>query len=402
MENISLEEGILQIKNTIKKLNTVETRPILKSMGHILAEDIVARYNNPPFNRSAVDGYACHSLDLFGVSRENPKTLEVIGQLNAGDDTIYSVKRGQCVRIMTGAMIPTDCDTCIMQEDTDMGRDTVTIYKEYKAFSNYCFEGEDYKKGEVLVEKGLQILLAEFGVIASCGLLEVPVYKKPKIAIISTGDEVVEVGEVLGRAKIFNSNLHLVEAILWEQGFSDVIKEHISDDYEVIGNRIKELYDEVDLVITTGGVSVGDRDIFHDVVKMPDFNRVFWKLKIQPGTPVMYSMFRDMPVISLSGNPFACIVNFELLVREALYAMYPIDTLPLKKEKGVMVSEFNKKGGSRRRFVRATIRDGKVSIDAQMHSPGALRNMLGCNALIDIPPYTEKLSVGDTVNVFHL
>lgn len=393
MKNLILEDGIELINSTLKQISKKEIIKIENSLNKISFEDIKAKYDNPPFNRSAIDGYACKISDID----ELPKNLKIVYEICAGDDTYITTKNCECVRIMTGAEIPENLDCCIRQEDVEIFEDHIKITKKIKKFDNYCFKGEDYKKGDVLIKKGTLITFAEIGLLASMGYEDIKVFKEPSIAIISTGDEVVMPTEILPKSKIFNSNLFLIEARLKELGFTNIQKLHIKDDFEKIAEKISSIYKKTDLVITTGGVSVGMKDIFHEVVEEKDFKQIFWKLQIQPGTPIMYSLYKDMPVISLSGNPFAALVNFELVVRPLIFNLYPSEKLITKKFIGILKNEFNKKS-KKRRFVRATYSNGNVFLN-DLHSSGSISSLSGCNCLIEIKENSEELKINDLVNI---
>ncbi len=401
MVDISLEDGIKLIKDNLKPNISTRVVGIDKALDEIVAKDIVALYNNPPFNRSPVDGYACISKDLTFANNDEPVNLKVIGELCAGDDKIFEVNSGECIRIMTGAEIPKNCDCCVKQEDTNYGEVNVEIYSSCKKHNNFCFEGEDYLKGTTLIKAGEKISYIEIGILASSGIFEIEVLKKPKIAILSTGDEVIMPYEPLTKAKIFNSNIFMLEARLNNLGFNDIYKEHITDEPIEIYNKIVSLYKNYDIVITTGGVSVGKKDVIHSVVGYENINQIFWKLKIQPGTPIMFSMYKEMPVISLSGNPFASLVNFELVVREILYLYYNDKKLKINKTKGVLENSFNKKS-TKRRFLRAEFENGKVYFKQNKHSSGVLSSLSGCNVLVEVQPNTNELKIGDRVTVLEL
>ena len=184
-------EQILQYTPVINETEEVELN---KAGGRILAQDMVAEFNNPPFDRSPVDGYACKAEDLAGASSEHPVKLKVMEEIDAGQYSERVVESGQAVRIMTGAAIPKGCDCCIFQEDTDYGEETVEIYREVKQWDNYCFAGEDFKKGTTLLKKGTHIGYVEAAVLAGMGAAKVPVYRRPKVVLLTTGDEVVEPG----------------------------------------------------------------------------------------------------------------------------------------------------------------------------------------------------------------
>ena len=194
MENLTVEEALEQLLSHTEVIQETETVSLLKSKGRILAEDIKAELDNPPFDRSPIDGYACKAEDLAGASLSTPVCLKVTREVDAGDYSEETVKKGEGVRIMTGAAVPAGCDCCVRQEDTDYGEDTVQIYKEHKQWENYCFRGDDFKKGTVMLQKGTRIDFIETGILASMGVAEVTVRRRPRVAILTTGDEVIVQG----------------------------------------------------------------------------------------------------------------------------------------------------------------------------------------------------------------
>ncbi|MFV0504395.1 MAG: molybdopterin molybdotransferase MoeA [Lachnospirales bacterium] len=397
---IPLDDGVDLIKKetSLNKIESWEELNLIDAHNRVLFEDVYSKIDNPPFNRSPIDGYACKSSDLENTTEENFAKLEVVGSIYAGSKHLVEVENGQAVRIMTGAPIPASCDCCVMQEFTNYGEDFVEVYKSHSPYKNFCFQGEDYKKDTLLVKKNSKLTYSEIGVLATSGVSKVKVYKMPKIAILSTGDELASINEELTIGKIYNSNLYMLKSRLLEFGIKDVYAENIGDDPEEIYELIKDLSTSYDLIITTGGVSVGKKDIFHDIVKMKDMKQIFWKLQIQPGTPIMFSMFKNTPVVSLSGNPFASLINFELLVRPLLYNIYKDNSLLMKNKRAILKGDFHKLSRNRR-FVRAFYEDGYVTFPDVLHSPGALSSLIVCNCIIDIPLGTPKLNDGDTVQV---
>ncbi len=390
VKNIELEQGIELLTKKVSAITKVVEKTLDNSLGFILAEDIFSKHNNPPFNRSAIDGYAFKSGTF--------SKLKIVGELCAGDSTVISVGLGECVRIMTGAEIPSDCDCCVRQEDVTVEDDTLTLNTTVKPFDNYVFIGEDYKTGQLLLPKGTKLTFIEIGILASAGYHTVNVYLKPKVALISTGDEVLMPYEELTKSKIYNSNIYMLDGRLKELGITEIHKQHINDNPEIIHKALHRLSNEYDLIITTGGVSVGKKDIFHDVVQNEDIELVFWRLNIQPGTPIMCSMCNKTPIISLSGNPFASLVNFELIVREVLFLLCGDTKYKTIKTDAILKSDFNKKSKNRR-FIRAYFENGKVFINTTLHSSGVLNSLRNCNCLIDIKPNTDFLKEDDKVNI---
>ena len=410
MEGISVEQAMEQILQYTPVINETEEVELNKAGGRILAQDMVAEFNNPPFDRSPVDGYACKAEDLAGASSEHPVKLKVMEEIDAGQYSERVVESGQAVRIMTGAAIPKGCDCCIFQEDTDYGEETVEIYREVKQWDNYCFAGEDFKKGTTLLKKGTHIGYVEAAVLAGMGPAKVPVYRRPKVVLLTTGDEVVEPGNPLPAGKIYNSNMTMLSARMMELGIEPFYMEAVKDNPQVMAEKIKEIAEQADMIITTGGVSVGKKDIMHESIRLIDAERIFWRVNMKPGMPTLFSVYENasggkVPVISLSGNPFGVAVTIELLIRPALEKMMQNPAIGLKEVTGVMADDFVK-GIKGRRFIRAYWENGRFHLPNGLHSNGVLSSMAGCNCLIDTKTMEDKecksLKTGDKVSAVWL
>ena len=419
MEGISVEQAMEQILQYTPVINETEEVELNKAGGRILAQDMVAEFNNPPFDRSPVDGYACKAEDLAGASSEHPVKLKVMEEIDAGQYSERAVEHGQAVRIMTGAAIPKGCDCCVYQERTDYGEDFVEIYTEQKQWDNYCFTGEDFKKGTTLLKKGTYIGYVEAAVLAGMGAAKVPVYRQPRIVLLTTGDEVVEPGNPLPAGKIYNSNMTMLSARLRELGIEPFYMEAVKDDPQIMAEKLKEAAEQADMIITTGGVSVGKKDIMHESLRLLNAERIFWRVKMKPGMPTLFSMYNKegsnesvsekcmakVPVISLSGNPFGVAVTVELLIRPALEKMMQNPAIGLKEVAGEMADDFVK-GIKGRRFIRAYWENGKFHLPNGLHSNGVLSSMAGCNCLIDTKTMEDKesksLNIGDKVSAILL
>ena len=410
MEGISVEQAMEQILQYTPVINETEEVELNKAGGRILAQDMVAEFNNPPFDRSPVDGYACKAEDLAGASSEHPVKLKVMEEIDAGQYSERVVESGQAVRIMTGAAIPKGCDCCIFQEDTDYGEETVEIYREVKQWDNYCFAGEDFKKGTTLLKKGTHIGYVEAAVLAGMGAAKVPVYRRPKVVLLTTGDEVVEPGNPLPAGKFYNSNMTMLSARMMELGIEPFYMEAVKDNPQVMAEKIKEIAEQADMIITTGGVSVGKKDIMHESIRLIDAERIFWRVNMKPGMPTLFSVYENasggkVPVISLSGNPFGVAVTIELLIRPALEKMMQNPAIGLKEVTGVMADDFVK-GIKGRRFIRAYWENGRFHLPNGLHSNGVLSSMAGCNCLIDTKTMEDKecksLKTGDKVSAVWL
>lgn len=401
MVNIELEKAIELMLEAIEEIKAVEEMSLIEAGGRIIAEDIYAPMNNPPFDRSPLDGYALIAEDTKGASKENSKNLIVVDCIFAGGYSKRVLEKGQAIKIMTGAKIPQGANCVIRQENTNYGEDDVEIYEELFEYDNYCFTGEDIKRGNLLIKKGELLSYVHQGILSSMGIAKVKVKAKPRIALIVTGDEVGIPGESLKEGKIYDSNLHLIYSRLNEFRLKPIISEIIGDSGEKVGQRMREICEHVDLIITTGGVSVGQKDILHDALPLMGARRVFWKVNLKPGTPAMYSLYKNKPILSLSGNPFAALITFELLGRPVLAKLSGNKNLKAKRVIGIMEDEFNKPS-NKRRFIRAYFNNGKVNLLEDKHSSGILASMVGCNCLIDISKGTLRLDKGDKVNIILL
>lgn len=399
---VTLEEALSLVKYWTPKEGKTEELPLTDVNGYILAEDVYAAKDNPPFSRAPVDGYAILSESSKGADAEHPVTLSVKDCVYAGCDvTEIEVQKGEAVRIMTGGEIPKGCDCTIRQEDTDEGEKQVTLYREYKPYDNYCFQGEDYKKGSLLLKKGSKITFAEQGILASLGQTTVKVRKKPIISLFITGDELNPLGTPLSPGKIYDSNGIMVTARIRELGFDLKRVEHVADDGKILAEKLKEAAKDSDIILTTGGVSVGKKDILHEALPLMGAKRIFWKVKIQPGTPTIFSVYESTPILSLSGNPFGAMANVELLLRQILAEFCHDPSLEIKEKQGIMKDTFPKKS-KRRRFVRAIYQDGEVRLASGIFSSGAIATLRGCNCLLDIKAGSDPIEPGAQVKVWML
>ncbi|AJH00205.1 molybdopterin biosynthesis MoeA protein [Clostridium beijerinckii] len=401
MVGIELEKAVSVMLENIHEITDAEEVNLLEANGRVIAEGFYAPISNPPFDRSPLDGYALKAYDTKGAGRDNPIKLKVIDEVFAGEFSNKVLKNGEAIRIMTGAKMPEGADCVVRQENTNEDMEEVEIYKELSAHDNYIFKGEDIVKGDLLIKKGEVLNYVHQGIIASMGKSSVKVIRKIKAALFVTGDEVSSPGKDLSDGKIYDSNLYLIYSRLVEFGITPIFAEIIEDKYEKVAERIKKVIDEVDIVITTGGVSVGKKDILHEAIPFLGADRIFWKVKLKPGTPAMFSIYRNKPILSLSGNPFAALSTFELLGRPVLSKISGNFNINTRTVTAVMDSDFNK-SSKVRRFVRGLYEDGKIKLISNKHSSGMLSSMNGCNALIDIKAGTAKLSDGDDVSVILL
>lgn len=402
---LSLEQAVELVTAHAERIAESEEASLLAALGRTLAEDYVARIPAPPFDRSPLDGYTFAAAATAGATADSPARLNIIGEECAGEFYAEAVPAGAAVRIMTGGAIPTGCDCVIRQEDVTVDGDTLSVPMEMHQHENYCFAGEDIAAGTLLAKKGERLTAPLIAVLASSGYSRVRVVRPVRIALASTGDELVTPGTPLAPGKIYNSNLYLIAGRLRELGFAPEIVGILPDDEAQAARLIGSYAGRVDLFLTTGGVSVGKKDIMHGVVARVG-TRLFWKVGMKPGGPALaYTMTgatatgapHETLGIALSGNPFAAYATFELIARAALRSLSGDDSLECPRVQAVLTNEFTKPSRGRR-FIRAYYEDGRVRIPEQ-HASGSLFSAVHCNAFIDIPAGTGPLARGTKVEV---
>ena len=401
MDNLTVEQALEALLEHAKVIEETETVSLLQACGRVLAKDMIAGFDNPPFDRSPVDGYACKAEDIADASETHPIQLKVLEEIDAGQYSNVVVETGQAVRIMTGAAIPRGCDCCVRQEDTDYGEDRVSIYRPTGQGQNYCYQGEDFKNGTTLLKKGAKIGFIEAGILSSMGVVKVKVYRRVKVAILTTGDEVMSPGKRLIPGKIYDCNQGLLAARMEEFGAELVEVASIEDRPQAMTEAIERIAPSVDLIVTTGAVSVGKKDIMHEALERAGARRIFWHIQMKPGMPTLFSVYHDIPVISLSGNPFGVAVGVDLLIRPVLHKMMQDEALKTTRKKCVLKNDFCKKIRGRR-YIRAVAEGDTVTIPSGLHSNGVLSTMAGCNCLIEMQEGKPGTKAGEMAEVILL
>ena len=345
-----------------------------------------------------MDGYA-----IIAEDSKSKEKIKIVDKVFAGDVCNSEVTSKTAVRIMTGAPIPKGATAVIKQEDVTLIDDNfIILNKVLKDDENICFKGEDISKEKLLVNKGKKLDFADIGIIASTGINKIKVYKMPEIALVSTGDEVIDVEDKLIEGKIFNSNKYTIISRVIELGYKIKYIKHIKDSEDDIGECINNISKDVDLIITTGGVSVGEKDLLNEVIDEIDGRRLFWKVKMKPGSSVLCSIVNKAIVVSLSGNPTAALTGFELFVKTILEKLSGKNIIEIKREKAILCDEFNKKS-PQRRFIRGrfTCEDGKqkVYLTQVKSGNGILSSNLNSNCMIEVNAGTEGLKSGELVDI---
>lgn len=391
---INLEDAINLLKENLNKITKVVECDLINSLGKVIGEDVYAPINQPPFNRSPYDGYALKSKFC-------EKDLKVLKTIYAGDKFDNEIKDYECVKIMTGAKVPKDVDCVVKQEDVEVIEDRIKLKVKLKPSQNICFEGEDIKKGELIIKKGTNITYSEIGVLASLGINKVKVCERLKIGILSTGSEIIDIGQNLEEAKIFNSNLYSIGSKVKELGLDPVLIGCVDDEETEIINTIKSYIDYVDLILTTGGVSVGEKDLVPKVFENIGAKQLFWKIDIQPGTACVASVIDGKLLFGLSGNPSASLMTFDLIIKPIISYLENRED-KIKRISATFKGELNKKA-KRNRYFRGRLSsvDGELYVELtnRMHASGNISTTLSSNCIIEMEKGRDKLKNNDKVLV---
>lgn len=400
-KNISLEEAQSLLLGRCQ-LTKKEYVSLPDSLDRVISEDIKAEENIPPFDRSPLDGYAFRAEDTEKAGRQNPVTLEVIEEVPAGYAAKKKIVAGTAIKVMTGAPIPEGADAVEKYENTQRNRNFVKIFSSFKSGENIILAGEDVVKGEVVAGRGMVVTPPVIGLLASLGICEVPVFKRPKVAIVSTGDELLDISEPLQPGKIRNSNRYSLEAYIKDIGAEPVIIGTAKDKTEEAAELIAKGIEVADMVITTGGVSVGDYDVVQDAVECIGAETLFWKIDIKPGSPTLAAVKDGKVILGLSGNPASALVVFQLLGSPFIKKMAGRTRYLPEKIEAVLKEDF-RKPSPKRRFLRGKllIENGTAFIKLTGDQGNVvLRSMVGCNALAEVPEGSGPLKAGEKLNTY--
>jgi molybdopterin molybdotransferase len=395
---LTVAEASERILSEIKPL-APEAVPLRQALGRVLADDVSATVTMPPWSNSSMDGYAVRSADITPVMSGERVQLRVIATIAAGEFASRALKRGEAMRIMTGAPIPGGADSVIRKEDTDGGSEKVEIREARDVWKNIRDAGEDFQRGDLLGKRGSPIKPALLGVLASSGIATVQVFGQPKVAIISSGNELVDLDdfdEVIAARRIVSTNSYTLEALTRVAG-------GIPDDLGIATDTKASLKRKLDaaagsdLIITSAGVSVGDLDHTRDVFASLGGKQKFWKVKMRPGAPLAFGLLKDVPWLGLSGNPVSAMVSFELFIRPALRKMQGYQTF-FRRTVAVTLEEEVKIGAKLTHFLRAIVTrqpDGALTARLTGHqSSGALTSMAKANALLIVPETDPRVAKG--------
>jgi len=373
--------------------------PLAECYQRVLAEDIVAEMDFPPFDRSPLDGYAVRMVDVQHASMEKPVVLQQVDDVPAGSVPSTTVEAGQATRIMTGAKIPEGADAVIRLEDIEVNQDQVSVFATVEN-ANICRQGEEIHKGEIVLQQGTVLRDGALGLLAMLGQGQPLVYDQPKVAILATGTELIGVDQPLSPGKIRNSNNYMLMAKVREAGCQPILLGQVCDDLELIQQKLTG-HKNIAMYITTGGASVGDYDLMEQLFIKLKIPMLFVRLAMKPGMPVMAGYWRDTLLVALSGNPASANVSFEALLRPVLKKMSGATVFERPTSRAQLKKAFTKPSQSRR-FVwaRCELQDGILYAQPMgFQGNGMLSGMLLANALLDIPAKSDCLQIGTEVVV---
>lgn len=375
----------------------VERVMLLNAPGRILAEEVVAPCDLPPYDVSAMDGYAVHAAGC-----QTGTSLKVTGFIPAGGQPSPVVTSGCAVKIMTGAPVPAGCDAVVPVEETEETEGRVRLLAPIAPGQHLRLRGEDVARGDLVIPAGSLIRPPEISMLASLGWLTVPVFRRARVAIVSTGDELVEPGMALEPGQIVNSNAFSLAAAVQECGAEPVLLGIARDEWESHEQLFRAGL-QCDALITSAGVSTGDRDLVREVLEALGVTQLFWKIAMKPGGPTAFGIKGEVPVFSLPGNPVSTMVTFEELVRPALLRMMGHRRVIRPLLKGILQEDL-RKGGDKTHFLRVQVRveQGRYLVStAGDQRTGTLRTMVQASALALIPQAATFLPAGSEVD-FHL
>ena len=374
---------------------------LLDGLGRVLGEDIIAPRDNPPWNNSAMDGFAVRWEDIKKEHEiTKPAELRIIEDVAAGDVATKSVGPGEAIRIMTGAPVPGGADTVVRVEFTEPSETTVRIFQPEPQGANIRPKGEDVKEGECIIAKGTQLRPAEIGMLAILAKSLVLVHQRPRVAILSTGDELADLDEKFDENKIVNSNSYGIAAAVQEAGGIPLLLGIAKDTPESLKEKIAQGLG-CNIIVLSGGVSMGDYDFTKAVFSELGADMHFWKLAIRPGQPLAFGKIQGKLAFGLPGNPVSSMVTFEQLVRLAIMKMGGHRHLERPTVEAVFKEKFSKHP-DRRHFLRGILshEDGQLTVKTTgPQGSGILTSMVKANGLIDIAEEIEKVNPGDTIKV---
>ncbi len=396
---LSVEEARERILATVRLLEPERT-PLLEAAGRVLAEEVAADRDIPPLTNSAMDGYAARGADVA----QAPARLRVVGEVAAGHVSDVTVGPGEALRIMTGAPVPAGADTVVRFEDTRQDGDWAEVLESYPTGKNVRLAGEDVRVGQVVLASGRVLRPQEIGMLAAVGRMEVLVVRRPRVAILATGDEVVPPGQSPGPGQIRDANSYTVAAQVQTFGGLPLLLGVARDQETLVRQGMREaLAQGADMIITSGGVSVGDFDLVKQVLAA-EGEMHFWSLNMKPGRPLAFGMIGGIPLLGLPGNPVAAMISTELFGRPALLKMQGFTDWSRPRVAARLTQPIARKDG-RRHYLRVRLRETEVGYEVTLtgdQGSGILNSLVQADGLAVIPEEADHLPAGAEVAVIVL
>ncbi len=389
---ITVEEAFKLINKNINPTNTTESKLVIESAGSVLYRDVYSSINMPPFRQSAMDGFA--------LNIHESTSYKIIGEVKAGDGHHPVIKSGEAVRIFTGSAVPDTANTVIMQEKVSRDGDRILLNILAEEYKNIRPLGEQVEEGALALKKGTKITPAAIGFLTTLGISEVEVFSKPSIVIVTTGNELIEAGKELTYGKIYESNSGMLFSALQSLGFYKISICKVKDDYESTIASLDKAISENDLVLVSGGISVGDYDFVGKALKELGVEQVFYKVNQKPGKPLFFGKKDGNTIFALPGNPASALSSFYVYVHPSLEILSGNINFSLNRISAKLTSDYNKKG-DRAQFLKAFYKNEKVII-LEGQSSAMLHTFSVANAFVYVPEKVNDLSEGDEVEVILL
>ncbi|MDG1329231.1 MAG: molybdopterin molybdotransferase MoeA [Flavobacteriaceae bacterium] len=389
---ISVEEAFELLENNVIPTQISILCKTTNALGLVLAEDVSSPINMPPFRQSAMDGYA--------LNIHNGSSYTIIDEVKAGDGHQPILKAGDAVRIFTGSAVPNTANTVVIQEKVTVDKNHLQLNNSVKIKENIRSKGEQIKDGDIALKKGTKLTPAAIGFLLTLGIIKVPVFKNPKIGLVITGNELIKAGQPLSYGKIYESNSGMLYTGLLSLGYTDVTQYKVKDDYYSTVMILDKVISENDMILITGGISVGDYDFVGKALLELGTEQVFYRVKQKPGKPLFFGKIKNKPIFALPGNPASALSNFYVYVHPALEKLSGNLNFSINKGKAFLSDEYLKKG-DRAQFLKAYHKNGEVSI-LEGQSSAMLHTFAIANAIVYIPGEVSKYSKGDLITVLHL
>jgi len=387
---LTIEDALMAF-DIIEGIKTIETVPLLNSMGRVLAAPIVSKVDHPPFDKSAMDGYAVISSDPL-------REWQVLETIAAGQQPVHVVDVGCCSKIMTGAMIPKGADAVVMIEQTQVSdRGVCLINGEIHKGDNICLKGEDARSGDLILGEGCRITSQILGALAACGYDRVDVYSRPRLAVLPTGDEIVLPGSLLRPGQIYNSNGYSLYGQYQSMGLEVCFAGGVADDIVSLKDKIRTLASENDVVVISGGVSMGDFDFVPKAIEELGGAIHFAKVAIKPGKPTLFASLNNCLIFGLPGNPVSTFIITEVLVKPALFRLMNINEAP-RDAVGLLTQAVKRKKTDRAEYLPVCFENGRVE-PLEYHGSAHLLALPRSNGLIRLDRGIAELALGSEVCV---